>query len=215
MVDRQAQTGQLRDRHGASRAVAYLMLASSVFLLITGTLLPKQHSPPVDIAVLGTAAVTAVGCWICWRRPELPSEAFWIAAPFIATVLMAGLHLLTRDSGVGAQVFFLWPVLYAATFLSRRLNYAVMATVAVGESAVVFTLSEAARALSDALSMMTALSMAAVVVVTLRERREALRAPRVSGSYGACAGRAGGRAAVASHLQDLGVEGSSLEPVPR
>jgi diguanylate cyclase (GGDEF)-like protein len=65
-------------------------------------------------------------------------------------------------------------VLYAATFLGRRLNYFVVGAVLAGESAVVFTLLEPAQAAPDLLTMMTALSMSAFVVVSLRERRDQL-----------------------------------------
>jgi diguanylate cyclase (GGDEF)-like protein len=150
------------------------MLASSPYILITGAILPGRQPLPIVLAVLIVTAVTAGGGTLCWRRPELMPDFFWIGAPFIATAMIAGMDMLTSDASVGAQVFFLWPVLYAATFLSRMLNYLVVSAVFVGEAAVVFSLVGPAQAAPDVLTMMTALSMAAFVVVNLRERRDQL-----------------------------------------
>jgi diguanylate cyclase (GGDEF)-like protein len=152
------------------------MLASSPYILVTGAILPADTTMPLIVSVIIVTLVTAGGGAFCWRRPELMSDYFWIGAPFFAVAMVTGMDLLTRDASVGAQVFFLWPVLYSATFLSKRVNYIVIASVFAGESAVVFTMFEPVRAAPDVLTMMTALTMAAVVVYTLRERRDQLLA---------------------------------------
>jgi diguanylate cyclase (GGDEF)-like protein len=152
------------------------MLASSPYILVTGAILPADITLPVVLAVIVVTVVTAGGGAFCWQRPEKMPDFFWIAAPFIATAMVTGMDLVTQDASVGAQVFFLWPVLYTATFLSKRVNYIVIAWVFANESAVVFTMFEPARAAPDVLTMMTALTMAAVVVFTLRERRDQLLA---------------------------------------
>ena len=116
---------QLRDRHGASRAVAYLCSPP----------LPSSCSPascssaacrcPAQLAVIFTSLVHRVfGAWGCWFRPDRLPDYFWLIAPFLAATLISGLNLITSDASTGAQLFYLWPVLYAANFLSRRVIYA-------------------------------------------------------------------------------------------
>jgi diguanylate cyclase (GGDEF)-like protein len=175
VVQRDAVTAkQPRDRHGESRAVAYLMLASSPYILITGAIMPVGQAFMVTAAATVITALLAVGGALCWRRADLLPDYFWVGAPFFAVTVVAGVDILTSDASTGAQVFFLWPVLYAATFLSRRLNVIVLLTVCAGEAAVVFTMFEATRAISDIVTMMTALIMSSVVVLNIRERRDQL-----------------------------------------
>jgi diguanylate cyclase (GGDEF)-like protein len=165
---------QLRDPHGASRAVAYLMLVGAPFVFATGVVL-TPHRPLADlIAVTVTCVVVAVGGVVCWSRPHVMPNLFWLAAPFISTLLISGMNLVTQDASTGAQLFYLWPVLYAASFLSRRVIYVNLVAVCAGEALVVFDLQEPGHAAADFASMLIAMSMTAVVVVVLRDRADRL-----------------------------------------
>jgi hypothetical protein len=107
---------QLRDQHGASRAVAYLMMTAAPFIFLTFLLVPGQ---PVShlVAVSVTCVVLAVGGILSRFRPErMPRWAWWFA-PFFAIMVVTGMNLVTEDASTGAQLFYLWPVLYAANFL--------------------------------------------------------------------------------------------------
>jgi hypothetical protein len=165
---------QLRDRHGASRAVAYLMLAAAPFIFVTGPILDRSLNAPAIAAVTVTSLVIASGGTLCLRRPELLPEYFWMIAPFLATILISGMNLVTHDASTGAQLFYLWPVLYAANFLSRRVGYCNLALVSTGEAVVVFTLLTPDKALGDWASLTLAMVMTAVVVVELRSRADQL-----------------------------------------
>jgi diguanylate cyclase (GGDEF)-like protein len=164
----------IRDRHGASRAVAYLQFAASPFVLLTGAVLPKDQPMAILVAILVVSATFGVGGWLAWSRPDIFSDHFWWVAPLFATSVITGLNLMTKDASTGSQLFYLWPVLYAANFLSRRVIWLNIAAVMVGEGLVFVALS-ATNAFSDWISMSIALIMVAVVVVSLRDRADNLR----------------------------------------
>ncbi len=165
---------QLRDRHGASRAVAYLCLAGSPFVLFTSFFLSGDLSAPVLAAAAVAAGVIGAGGLVCFFRPHAMPDFFWLLVPTLATLIISGLNLATEDASTGSQLFYLWPVLYAANFLSRRVTYLNIAAVLVGEAAVLVTLLGVEGATADWTALALALTMTAVVVVTLRDRADQL-----------------------------------------
>jgi diguanylate cyclase (GGDEF)-like protein len=166
---------QLRDQHGASRAVAYLMITAAPFILVTFLLVPGQ---PVShlTAVSITCVVLAVGGAFSRFRPDRMPSWSWLLAPFFAIMVITGMNLVTEDASAGAQLFYLWPVLYSANFLSRRVVYITMAGVSATEAWVVFpllpTIGDAA---SDWVSLTVAMALIAIVVLNLRDRSDRLR----------------------------------------
>ena len=118
----EGRTYELRDLHGASRAVAYLALAGAPYVFVTAYI-----DPTLNLATkLGVALVSILMAGtgtVCWRWPETVPRMFWFLAPIAATTVVAGLNFATHDASTGSQLFYLWPVLYAANFLSRRVIY--------------------------------------------------------------------------------------------
>jgi diguanylate cyclase (GGDEF)-like protein len=168
-------TYQLRDEHGASRAVAYLMMTAAPFIFLTFLLVPGQ---PVShlVAVSVTCVVLAVGGLVSRFRPDRVPRWFWWFAPFFAIMVVTGMNLVTEDASTGAQLFYLWPVLYAANFLSRRVVYITMAGVSLTEASVVFPLlPTVGDAVSDWVSLSVAMTLIAILVLILRGRNERLR----------------------------------------
>jgi diguanylate cyclase (GGDEF)-like protein len=166
---------QLRDHQGASRFVAYLMLAAGPLNLVTGVLLVPQTSLVSTLSFTGLcAALTAIGA-ICRWWPERVPRSFWLVAPFFAIVLVTGLNLSTRDASTGAQLFYLWPVIYSASFLSRTVITTTLVLVSAGDAVVVFGVLGPTRGSTDWVSLTVAFSLTAVVVASLRTRNERLR----------------------------------------
>jgi diguanylate cyclase (GGDEF)-like protein len=166
---------EIRDRHGASRSVAYLQFAAAPFVLLTGAILQPDHPLPILIAVVTTSLALALGAWVCWSRPHVLPDLFFWTAPLIATVVISGLNLMTSDASTGSQLFYLWPVLYAANFLSRRVIYLNVIAVSIGEALVVVVALRAANGFADWIALSIALIMTAVVVYSLRDRADQLR----------------------------------------
>jgi diguanylate cyclase (GGDEF)-like protein len=165
---------QLRDRQGASRFVAYLMFVGSPFVLLTAVILAPQHSLAIHLAATVISVAIGIGAWVCWSRPHVLPDFFWLAAPIMATTIITGLNLMTHDATTGSQLFYLWPVLYAANFLSRRMIYLNLVILLTGEALVVTTVLGPANALSDWAAMAVAMTMTAIIVASLRERGDRL-----------------------------------------
>jgi diguanylate cyclase (GGDEF)-like protein len=165
-----------RDRPGASRAVAYLMMAAIPFMVVSVILVPDFLGTGAFalVNVILVIVLLAAGAFVCWRYPRRLPDWFWVGLPVVCAAGIAWMDLVTHDAGVTGQLFFLWPVFYAATFLRRAMVVVVLFAVLVAESVVVLTLLNVQKALSDITGLMTTLTMAAVIIVLLRERRDEL-----------------------------------------
>ncbi|MFI7540465.1 GGDEF domain-containing protein [Actinoplanes sp. NPDC049599] len=170
----EAPAYELRDLHGASRAVAYLTLAASPYVLVTACLVPGISALTLTVAFSIGIFMAVIGV-VCWRRPAVLPRAFWFLAPPVATMVVAGLNFATHDASTGAQLFYLWPILYTANFLSRRVLYANLVLVFAGDAATVFAVLGTQKGASDWVAMVLAMTMAATVVQSLRIRADRLR----------------------------------------
>ncbi|MBL7259261.1 GGDEF domain-containing protein [Paractinoplanes lichenicola] len=166
---------RLRDEQGATRSVAYLMLAAAPVVFLTGIVLPDTHPVAWVVAISLTVAFMAVGGLFAWRRPQAVPRLFWLLVPFVAVITIAGLNRASLDAGAGSQLFYLWPVLYTANFLSHRVTAAILTLVSAGHAAVAFEVRGLAAGLSDWVSVTVALSLTAIVVASLRNRNDRLR----------------------------------------
>jgi diguanylate cyclase (GGDEF)-like protein len=165
-----------RDRHGATRAVAYFMLTGCVFVTVLTTVIPGYGGPTAGTvaATYVTGAVLGVLGWTCLRSPDRLPNWFWVAVPILSITGIGLLDFLTKDAGVGGQLFFLWPALYAATFLRPRLIFLVLGCVFVTDFLLVYSLRGFGQAIWDTSSVVTGISLASVIIWTLRRRVETL-----------------------------------------
>jgi diguanylate cyclase (GGDEF)-like protein len=166
---------QLRDHTGASRSLAYLLMGAGPFVFISGVVLPTERTV-TGVGIFGvlTVLLPVVGAVCRWRADRVP-HVLWLLAPFLGASLITVLNLYTHDASTGAQIFYLWPVLYGANFLSPFANYLVLATVSAGSAAVVFPIEGTNRGLTDWASLTVAMILTAIVVSSLRLRNERLR----------------------------------------
>jgi len=166
---------QLRDQAGAARSVAYLLMAAGPFILVTGVIIPREHRLLIVVAfLLISGGLTASGAVCRWRPDRVPDRVL-ISAPFFGVALITALNLATHDASAGAQLFYLWPVLYSANFLSRTVIYLVVALVSASDATVVFVVLGSAAGISDWTSTTVAMSLTAIVIITLRHRNDSLR----------------------------------------
>jgi diguanylate cyclase (GGDEF)-like protein len=165
---------ELRDLHGASRAVAYLTLAASPYVAATASLTPGISVLTLGVALTIAVCMAVIGV-VSWRRPAVLPRGFWFASPIVATAVVAGLNFATHDASTGAQLFYLWPILYAANFLSRRVLILNLLLVFAGDAATVFAVLGPQKGASDWVAMVLAMTMSATVVQSLRIRADRLR----------------------------------------
>ncbi|WP_189079462.1 GGDEF domain-containing protein [Mangrovihabitans endophyticus] len=149
-------------------------MAAAPYVFVTGVFLTPAIGPAGIVAVIVTSVTVAVVGALCWFRPEALPGWFWLSAPHIATVFITGINLATADASTGAQLFYMWPVLYAANFLRRRQVAGSVALAVAGDAACTFGLLDPGRAMADWTAMTLAMVMLSVVVVPLRERAEQL-----------------------------------------
>ncbi|GAA1621075.1 GGDEF domain-containing protein [Actinoplanes couchii] len=161
----------MRDMHGGSRAVAWLMLVAGPYNLITGVLL-KLGDPLPELLVVGISSVVfvLVGL-VCLRRPGVLPALFWRLVPFVSAGVITLFNVTTADHSLGAQLFYLWPLLYAASFLGRRLVGLTVLQISAGHAVTVF---QAGGPLLDWIAITVAMTVTAGVVLGLRERNEKL-----------------------------------------
>jgi diguanylate cyclase (GGDEF)-like protein len=166
---------QLRDQHGASRSVAYLMMTASPFIFLTFIIEPHQPLSHLLAIAFTCLALAICGIVARWLPDKLPPW-FWGVVPYFGVLVITGMNLVTEDATTGAQLFYLWPVLYSANFLSRRVIYLTLVSVSACEAVVVFPLlPEVGDAIEDWLSLTVAMTLTAIIVGTLRDRNERLR----------------------------------------
>jgi diguanylate cyclase (GGDEF)-like protein len=161
---------QLRDLQGASRSIVYLTLAGSPYLLAVSIL--TQQVSAFSFLVSAFLALAGLACW--WRPERIP-RLVWFAAPLIATATISVLNTASHDASTGAMLFYLWPVLYAANFLSSRVLCLNLAMTFAGGAATAFPILGVRVGLADWAAMVLALAMAATVVHSLRRRTDKLR----------------------------------------
>ena len=167
---------RLRDMHGAARAVAYLMLAAGPYNFVTGVLM-RIGDPLPQLVLLGVTSVAlfVIGL-VSLRRPGSLPAAFWLLAPFVTAAMVTGLNVATEDAGMGPQLFYLWPLLYAASFLRRRLIALTVLQISAGHALTAFLFQPVQQAVHDWIAMTVAMAMTAIVVAGLRERNDNLLA---------------------------------------
>jgi diguanylate cyclase (GGDEF)-like protein len=151
------------------------MMAGGPLNLLTGVVLPGERRIPVILAfTLLASALVAFGAVCRWRPERLPDLVF-VMAPYFAVGLVTALNVGTRDASAGAQLFYLWPVLYAANFLSRTGIYLTLILVSAGDAVTVLTIVGSTVGVSDWTSTTVAMALTAISIVALRNRNDRLR----------------------------------------
>jgi diguanylate cyclase (GGDEF)-like protein len=178
-VQRRKATSALLPRHRevAIRAIASFLLIAGLVIEFCAAFVPgfTGNSVVGRWATVAVATVMVLGGVACWRVPARIPDAFLTAVPFVAVVVICALDLITRDSSLGAHLYFLWPVLYAAMYLRRAVGYAILGAVFVADAAIVFTLVDTtAQAWADFISMVAALTISTLIIMGLRERADKL-----------------------------------------
>jgi len=103
-----------------------------------------------------------------------PSALVWAAYPFTAVAVIAVLDLTSHDASVTAQIFFVFPVLYAGAQLRRHAAACVCAAAVGANLAVTMALLPASTAFVDASFVGAALIAAATLLAFAGERNDQL-----------------------------------------
>jgi len=166
---------QPRDYQAAGRTASVLgMVAAGATLLLGIGQLFAGEADPIDILI--TIVIAALIVAIAWtaRRLRADHSRIWAAAPFIALTAIVGLDFFSQDATLAAQVFLLFPALFAASQLRREgVVLAVTATIAA-ELLITFGMLPWERAIIDAGYLTAAIVATAALLTVAEERREQL-----------------------------------------
>ena len=164
-----------RDRVIAGRALGLFLTAGGLFGVILSLAVPgfAGHGAARAISLVVLLAVALAGV-ACLRAPVRIPVWVIVAAPIVTTLILGGLNLLTRDASTGSQLFFLWPVVFAASYLDLRRNILVLSTVVAVEAIVMGVLVTPSRAVVDAGSLALAFTLAALAILAQRRRVDGL-----------------------------------------
>jgi diguanylate cyclase (GGDEF)-like protein len=165
-----------RDRMAATRAVAYFLMVGGAVtgacaLLVPGFAGDSLAGMLATTATAGAMVLAGAGCRVA---PQRFPDAFWVGVPLLGVLIIGGLNLATRDVSVSSHLYYLWPLLYAATFLRHDLAYLLLAAACLTDAAVTFALQPFQVGVTDVAALVTAYCVLTVVVTKLRGRAEAL-----------------------------------------
>ncbi|MEV0560667.1 GGDEF domain-containing protein [Dactylosporangium sp. NPDC050588] len=164
-----------RDRTAATRAVAYFLMLGGAVVGTCALLVPGFAGSAAGVVATVVTAGAMIFAGACCRLvPQRVPEPFWVAVPILGVAIIGGLNLATEDVSVSAHLYYLWPLIYAATFLRKDVAYALLAAASVTDAAVTFTLQPVGVGLTDVAALVTAYCVLTVVVTKLRSREDAL-----------------------------------------
>lgn len=172
-----AMIGQLqpRDQKLAARVASVLAaVAGAVTALFTAIQPPDTQASSVGVVialVTGTAVTVVAGLM---HRLTHHDVALWAALPFTTIGLIVMLDLVTRDASTSAQVFFLFPALYAAFQLRRTGALMVSAAAIGGDLVVVFLLLPPREAAVSSGYLIAVIATCVALLVVSGERQDAL-----------------------------------------
>ena len=166
---------QPRDHRVAGRTASVLgLVAAAVTLVFAVGQLVDAEATAIDIVVSVVAAGLIVVAGFGARLLGTAHPLMWAAWPFAATGLIVSLDFLTGDATLSAQVFLIFPALYAASELRRPGAIAVVVAVVIAEWSVTTVMLPWERAIVEASYMSAAIVATAALLTLAGERQERL-----------------------------------------
>ncbi len=166
---------QPRDADLAARVLSTLALvAGGVTVLFAAVAPAQQGATPASIGVTTIAALSVVGVALLVRRMRNRGAWVWALFPFAAISVIVMLDLITSDASVSAQIFFIFPALYAGFALRRTGAILVGAAAVAGDLADVFALLPARVAVVQAGYLVAAIVTTMALMILSGERQDAL-----------------------------------------
>src|SRR5688500_17958993 len=106
------------DHRAAGRAVSILTAVSATVTLVFATFQTGVERPgSIGLLVAGSIIALVVLLGVLARYFKEANTLAWALCPLLAIAALVVVDLLTHDSSVAAQIFFLFPALYGASQL--------------------------------------------------------------------------------------------------
>jgi diguanylate cyclase (GGDEF)-like protein len=166
---------QPRNHRVAGRTASILgMVAAAVTLVFAIGQLVDDEAVVIDIVVTVVAAALIVVAGLSARLLGDAHPRVWAGWPFAAISLIVALDFLTGDATLSAQVFLIFPALYAAAELRRPGVIVMVVAVLLAEWSVTTVMLPWERAIVEASYMSAAIIATAALLTLAGERQERL-----------------------------------------
>lgn len=162
-----------RDERAAARTAAALVISGAGALVLTQVIAGAAGTHVSWIAAAVGVVLAAVGVGYLRWHSRIPPVVWLLNALMIIGVILA-MNLLTQDAGAGAQVAFLYPVVYAAAFLRAGAAWTTAAAAGVASSVSVFSLLPLEQAITDQTFLLIAILALTAVLLASGRRQERL-----------------------------------------
>lgn len=166
-----------REAAGLRARVGAALLLAGAGLGVLGLSAPAtnfRHGYALGVVATVGAAVAGVVAWVAHGRlPRWAQDALALYGVGLITVATLG-GGPTGSSSADNEVLYLLPVLYASYFSSRRTAAAVLASIAAAYLGVMLADSERSEIITRWVTTVGSLSVASVLVMTMRDQMGAL-----------------------------------------
>jgi diguanylate cyclase (GGDEF)-like protein len=147
-------------------------VAAGVTLIFTVAFPTQQTRTEASLTVAGCLLILALATSMLLA--SRPSVWVWATYPFTAVAVIAVLDISSHDASVTAQIFFIFPMLYAGAQLKRLAAIAVCVAAAVADAVVTLLLLPLSTALVDSCFMAATLATATTLLMLSGERTDRL-----------------------------------------
>jgi diguanylate cyclase (GGDEF)-like protein len=166
---------QPRDADVAARVLSTLALVAGGVTVLFAAVAPRQQgATPASMGVTVFAALSVVAIALLLRRMRNRGAWVWAIFPFVGISVIVALDLITSDVSVSAQIFFIFPALYAG-FALRRVGAILVGLAAVaGDLVDVFGLLPGRVAVVQAGYLVAAILTTMALLIVSGDRQDAL-----------------------------------------
>ena len=144
-------------------------------IALTFTRMTSRDAPLVTLALAYAVPLVLIALGVLLGRyPHRAPRATWVLGASTGLIVTAALNIATKDASVGSELFFLFPVFFAASQLHASAAYATAGVAAASQGATVFTLEPRGRALTDFVYFCAALACFTVLQTVAVARQDTL-----------------------------------------
>lgn len=168
--------GQLAPRHGteATWAAVIMTAVAAAVTVLFAVLQPPDDNLERVIVYAVPAALVLLCLSFALLPPKTRMFAIGVPPPLLGVLAIALLDIATHDSSAAAQIFFCYPVVYAAWQLRPLAAAAVTALAVAADCAVVLTLEPLDRSVTDLVSVTATLVAVALLLMRAGHRQDVL-----------------------------------------
>ena len=163
-----------RDLRSAALTAAALVVAGAL-AMVSSEVSALLAGQPANLLLVGVVSAVLLGLAVAVLRTyRAMPPALWMALALLMVGLILVMDMVTQDAGGGAQMAFLFPVVYAGAFLRASAAWVVAGTAVAGHATTVFLLLPPEIALPDTIFGLVVMAGLTMVLTTSGRRQDLL-----------------------------------------